>query len=361
MPDNSEALEQNLFELADQCGIPAARQNGLLRVAAFAPDDLQKRIEDIERGVANNQKRAEYFRNEGKQFLADANAAGAEEMAKAAAVFRLIHEAIVSGQPVDEKQLLARLQSLKAASDNYKEVYRQPELLFQAELNAAIGPELIEMGFSPEEVALVVKAIADYSLENDQMEPTVENAEKIAGVALENLKNNHFIHQQPGISQSEFRIQIAAQRCLGMKFVKGQDGNLVVARPDAARPLNQDALNDKIGAAKVHVYENGAQAVIGERAQRAGENVKRDLNNRPKVPPAEQRQIQLRHSDPSQMTADSPEKHQELQLEADKLVAKMDDLKQKNPGLKQLDSNKVGVAIHGKERNADKIPVNKLH
>jgi hypothetical protein len=361
MPDNSEALEQNLAELAAQCGIPESVRGGLANLAGLAPDELQKRIAEIEKGAQGNLNRGRHFNQEGNEFLADLNMASAEEAAKAAAVLELIHEAKVSGQPVDQKELLARLQSFKTASDNRGAVLQPAELLFQAEINAAIGPELIEMGFSAEEVAVVVKAIADYSLENDQMEPTVENAEKIAGVALENLKNNHFIHQQPGISQSEFRIQSAAQRCLGMKFVKGQDGNLVVARPDAARPLNQDALNDKIGAAKVHVYENGAHAVIGERAQRAGENVKRDLNNRPKVPPAEQRQIQLRHSDPSKMTADSPEKHQELQLEADKLVAKMDDLKQKNPGLKQLDSNKVGVAIHGKERNADKIPVNKLH
>lgn len=305
MPDNSDTLEQNLVKLAEQCGIDESIQGGLANFAGLAPDELQKRIAEIEKGVQGNLNRGRHFNQEGNQFLADFSMASAEEAAKAAAVLELIHEAKVSGQPVDQQELLARLQSFKNASDNRRAVTQPAELLFQAEINAAIGPELIEMGFSSEEVAVVVKAISDYSLMNDQMEPSIENAEKVARAALENLKNNNFIHQQPGLTDSDYRVQSAARRCLGVKFVQGQDGNVMVARPGAARPLNEAALNSKIGAAQQHVFENGANAVIGERGQRAGENVKRDLNNRARAAqqapaqPAPQQQQPLQQLQPS--------------------------------------------------------------
>jgi len=284
VPDQSQALQQNLVELANQCGMDESLYSDLADFAQLDPDELQEKIKEIEYDAVNKRHVADGFIQDGNPLKAEAFQALAEGRLKQAAVARLIHQAKVSDQPVNQQELLARLQSFKAAADNLDAVCdradQQQRQLFQAEINSAIGPELIEMGFSAEEAAAVVKAIADYSLDIDQMESTVENAEKVARNALENLKNNNFTHQQPGLSDSDYRIQSAARRCLGMKFVQGQDGNVVVARPGAVRPLDEGALNAKIGAAKEHVFENGANAVIGERAQRAGEIIKRDLNNR---------------------------------------------------------------------------------
>lgn len=310
MPNNSEALEQNLVELAGQCGMSASMENNLVAFARLAPSEMQEVIDELNQAIPSNHRVAEQRLKDGKPFLAEANMAGANEMEKAAAMLRVIHQAKVSGQPLDQQEILARMSSFKSAADDFQAVIQPAQHLFQAELNAAIGPELIEMGFSAEEAAVVVKAISDYSLQNDQMEPTVENAEKVARAALDNLKNNNFIHQQPDLNPSEFRMQSAARRCLGVKFVQGQDGNVMVARPGAARPLNEDALNAKIGAAQQHVFENGANAVIGERAQKAGENVKRDLNNRARAAqqapaqPAPQQQQPQRQAQPQSQPTD---------------------------------------------------------
>ena len=50
-----------------------------------------------------------------------------------------------------------------------------------------------------------------------------------------------------------------------------------------------------------------------------------------------------------------------LEKQAVQIQAKLDDMKMENPGLKQLDRNKVGQAIHNKVQVVAKAAVNKLH
>lgn len=81
---------------------------------------------------------------------------------------------------------------------------------------------------------------------------------------------------------------------------------------------------------------------------------------------AEQKQLSALHSkildnsDPAKMNGQSPAKLDELQQQAEKLQAKLDNMKKENPGLKQLDRSKVGQVVHSKIRDAAKAVGSKL-
>ncbi len=68
----------------------------------------------------------------------------------------------------------------------------------------------------------------------------------------------------------------------------------------------------------------------------------------------------LDNMDPSKMTSDSPSKIDPLQDQVSAVQAKMADMRQDNPGLKQLDRSKVGQVVHSGVRDAAKSIGNKL-
>lgn len=292
MPDNSDTLQQDLLAAAVQCGFDQGHLDYAANLAAMSPDDLQNHAQNLVERAKEKRQQADVFMGNGVHFMQDAHNAEADYLSKRAALVKMLMEVKVSGESLDQEAVVAELQSLKADLDGWQAAALraddQQRRLFQAEINAAIGPELVDMGFSPEEAAVVVKAVADYALDQDQIIPNVEHAQMVAQLALNNLHNNNFFHQQPGLDPGEQRIQSAARRCLGMRFMQAPDGNMFIARPGCP-PLNEPALNGLIGAAKEHVYQNGANAVIGEAAQRQGENIKRELNNRPRLSAGDQR------------------------------------------------------------------------
>jgi hypothetical protein len=64
--------------------------------------------------------------------------------------------------------------------------------------------------------------------------------------------------------------------------------------------------------------------------------------------------------DPAKMNGESPAKMEILEKEMVRVQAKLDGMKQENPGLKQMDRNKVGQVIHSAIRDAAKSAGNRL-
>ena len=282
----------NLIEAAGECGISTEENQLLAKFARFDAWRMEDQILSYEAEIEEYTDLAKNFKDQGKHLQADWLKAQVDEANQRLAVLKQIHQAEVNGQPLSKAELYENLQGLKAAADNAENAVRHLEkearLLFQAELTAAIGPELAEMGYSAQEQAVIIKALSDYALEQDEIEPTVENAEKVAAKALKNLHSSDFVHQQPGLNESDQRIHDVARRCLGMKNVQLPNGSVSVERPGERNDLDDSALNDLIEEAKEHVDEHGVHAVIGDGAVRAGQQVKQKLNDRSPAPVVQQ-------------------------------------------------------------------------
>ncbi|SKB05165.1 hypothetical protein SAMN02745166_04191 [Prosthecobacter debontii] len=276
----------------------------LVQLACMDANQLREKIDNASIRVDSNQDMAGYLHDDGDHIMAEVLEADANEAANLQAVLECFEEAKLNVQPVDQDKLAGALSNLTAASGDLSEARLKADQdkrsLFQSEIDAEIGPELEAMGLTAEERAIVVKAVADYSLDHDDLKPNVANAQGVAQQALEGLQNGNYSHQNPA-DPSDKRIQDAVHRALGVKQVIGNDGQITTERPDV-KNLQQGKFNETLDSAKAHVAAFGPDSVIGPQAQQAGQQVKNNLNNwQPPVQAAPANNIA-----PAEQTAEAP-------------------------------------------------------